>query len=215
MSSRVIEPGNGLPFHPVSWKQVNRTGEEARRVAGEVERDFTARMASVEARWEQRVREAHAAGFREGEAEGHRRAAEEVEPILSRLARSIDDLAQFRPRLRREAEAEMVKLALAIARRVLRREVSADPDALQGLVRYALEKLAGQEVSRVRVHASHAARVAAWLSQEGSGVEVIPDAGCEPGGVIFETTRGNLNASVDSQLLEIERGLADRLGKDA
>ena len=41
---------------------------------------------------------------------------------VERLARTIDELAGLRPRLRREAEADMVKLALAIARRVLRRE---------------------------------------------------------------------------------------------
>jgi flagellar biosynthesis/type III secretory pathway protein FliH len=31
------------------------------------------------------------------------------------------------------------------------------------------------------------------------------------GTVIFETDRGNLDASVESQLREIERGLGDRL----
>jgi flagellar biosynthesis/type III secretory pathway protein FliH len=40
---------------------------------------------------------------------------------------------------------------------------------------------------------------------------VIADASRAIGSVIFETPRGNLDASVDSQLQEIERGLADRL----
>jgi flagellar biosynthesis/type III secretory pathway protein FliH len=31
------------------------------------------------------------------------------------------------------------------------------------------------------------------------------------GDVIFETTHGNLDASIESQLREIERGFADRL----
>ena len=34
----------------------------------------------------------------------------------------------------------------------------------------------------------------------------------EPGGAIFEIGRGSLDASVDTQLGEIERGLVDRLG---
>jgi flagellar biosynthesis/type III secretory pathway protein FliH len=33
--------------------------------------------------------------------------------------------------------------------------------------------------------------------------------------VIFETRHGNLDASVDSQLQEIERGLADRLRRQS
>ena len=35
------------------------------------------------------------------------------------------------------------------------------------------------------------------------------------GAVIFETPRGNLDAGVESQLQEIERGLADRLRKQS
>jgi flagellar biosynthesis/type III secretory pathway protein FliH len=44
-----------------------------------------------------------------------------------------------------------------------------------------------------------------------ASVEVISDPSREPGTVIFETEHGNLDASVESQLREIERGLADRL----
>ena len=49
----------------------------------------------------------------------------------------------------------MVQLSLAIARRMLRRELAVDPDALHGLVLAALEKLQAQEICRVRVHPSH------------------------------------------------------------
>ena len=77
----------------------------------------------------------------------------------------------------------------------------------------ALEKLGGQEISRVRVHPSHAALVTESLRQNSASakVEVIADPSRDLGAVIFETPRGNLDASVESQLQEIERGLADRL----
>jgi flagellar assembly protein FliH len=109
----------------------------------------------------------------------------------------------------------MVRLSLAIARRILRREMSVDPEAMHGLVLGALEKLQSQEIHRVRVHPSRAAAVDACLRQNlpGTSVEVVADPSREPGTVIFETTRGNLDASVDCQLQEIERGLADRLNR--
>jgi flagellar biosynthesis/type III secretory pathway protein FliH len=86
---------------------------------------------------------------------------------------------------------------------------------LRGLVIAALEKLQGQEISRVKVHPSHVALVKASMQQALSGgvVEVLSDPSREVGSVIFETARGNLDASVDSQLREIERGLADCLRK--
>jgi flagellar biosynthesis/type III secretory pathway protein FliH len=49
----------------------------------------------------------------------------------------------------------------------------------------------------------------------GASIEVIPDPSRQPGALVFETERGNLDASIETQLLEIERGLTDRLRKSA
>jgi flagellar assembly protein FliH len=198
------------------WKRVSAGGVPAERAAAE-----TIDVAALRAEWQTecdgRVQAAQAAGFREGEAAGRTRAATEIQPVMERLARSIEEIGQLRPRLRREAEADMVRLALAIARRVLRRELAVDPDAMHGLVLGALEKLQSQEISRVRVHPSHAAQITAYLRKAVSSmnVEVVADSAREPGTVIFETPRGDLDASVDSQLQEIERGLVDRLRKQS
>jgi len=153
--------------------------------------------------------------MREGEVAGRSRAAAELQPMVERLARTIDELSQLRAHLRKDAESDMVKLSLAIARRVIRRELAVDPEALHGLVMAALEKLQGQELCRVKVHPSHAGLVKSALQKSvtGNAIEVVPDPSCEPGTVIFETQRGNLDASVDSQLREIERGLTDCLRK--
>jgi flagellar assembly protein FliH len=215
MSSKVFPPGNAQPAGPVPWRRMDplRPGEDP----GKAEADPAVLLAAMEAQYQQKVRDAHAAGVLEGATAGRNRAAAEFQPVLERLARSIQEIANLRARLRREAEADVVQLALAIARRVLRRELAIDPDALHGLAMAALEKLQGQEISRVKVHPSQVAAVTACLRQALSGgqVEVLADPAREPGSVLFETTRGNLDASVDSQLQEIERGLADRLRKQS
>jgi flagellar assembly protein FliH len=54
--------------------------------------------------------------------------------VIERLARSIEEVSSLPGRLRREAEADTIQLALAIARRVLRRQIAIDPEALHGLV---------------------------------------------------------------------------------
>lgn len=167
----------------------------------------------MEQRLQQEVERARAAAFREGEAAGRERAAAEVRPLAEKLAHSLEDLAMLRPRLRREAEGDMLRLATAIARRVLRRELAIDPEALHGLAMAALEKLGAQEIHRVRVHASMVQDIRALLdTMPGRAqVQVVPDPAGEPGSIVFETERGNLDASVETQLEEIERGLADRL----
>jgi flagellar assembly protein FliH len=176
-----------------------------------------AQLAQLQQQCEQRVRDAQAAGMREGEAAGRARAMSEVQPVLDRLGRAIDEIGGLRARLRAEAEADLVQLSLAIAKRILRREMAIDPDALHGLILGALAKLQGQEIARVRVHPSHAAALTACLRQNlnADRIEVIADPSREAGSVLFETPRGNLDAGVESQLQEIERGLADRLRKQS
>jgi flagellar assembly protein FliH len=217
MSSKVLPPDDAAGAARFAWKHVPLSETDAGRGPAGKAPDLAAATARLERQAEQRAREAHAAGFREGEAAGHKRAAAELEPALDRLARSIQEMAGLRGEIRRQAEADMLRLALEIARRVLRREMAVDPDALRGLVLAALEKLEGREISRVMVHPSHAALVGELLRKRGAGqpVEVIADASLEPGAAIFSTERGNLDASVDAQLREIERGLADCLRRRA
>jgi flagellar assembly protein FliH len=196
----------------VPWRQVRSAAADLTPAMQEELRD---QAAQIEKACEQRVRDARAAGLREGEAAGRGKASAQVEPVIAQLSRTIADLSQLRPQLRRQAEGDMIKLAIEIARRVLRRELSIDPDALHGLVLGALERLEAQEVSRVKVHPSHAESIRACLAQSPAGrsIEVVADTLRDPGVVIFETSRGNLDASIESQLNEIERGLADRLRK--
>ena len=108
-----------------------------------------------------------------------------MQPVIERLARSIDEIGGLRARLRAEAEADLVQLSLAIARRVLRREMAIDPEALHGLDLGALQKLQGQEIARVRVHPAHAAAVTAMPAAESERRAISrssPDPSREIGG---------------------------------
>ena len=217
MSSKVRQPEETSGVEPLVWRQMHASGPT--RMGGDsgAPPDSRERLEQLQQQYEQRAREAHTAGLREGEASGRQRAAAELQPVIDRLARCIEEIGGLRTRLRAEAEADLVQLSLAIARRVLRRELAIDPEALHGLVLGALEKLQAQEISRVRVHPAHAALVTASLRQNcaSAKVEVITDPSRELGTVIFETRHGNLDASVDAQLQEIERGLADRLRRQS
>jgi flagellar assembly protein FliH len=210
MSSRLLNPDDPRRVEAVIWRRVC-SAADAPEVPAETAPASRFDPAELEREWQGRVSEARAAGRREGEAAARKQTMAELQEALERLARSVDEIAGLRSRLRREAEADLVQLAIAIARRVIRRELAVDPDALHGLVLGALGRLKMQEINRVRVHSAHAGIVAALLRDRGSAIEVVSDPSAEPGAAVFETDRGNLDASVESQLSEIERGLADTL----
>jgi flagellar assembly protein FliH len=137
----------------------------------------------------------------------------EVDAVVQRLAEAMRGVIQAGHQMREDVAGETVQLAVAIAARILHRELSVDPDAILGLVRAALQKAQGKQVHRIRLHPSHEVLMRRALAQLNAGgtIEIAPDAGLRPGDVIFETAQGQLDASVLTQLREIERGLADRV----
>jgi flagellar assembly protein FliH len=163
---------------------------------------------------EARLRGERERAWQEGERAGRESAAAQLEAQLARMVRSIEELARYKPRLRSEAERDVVSLALAVARRVLRRQIEIDPDAIQGLVRAALDRISLREVLEVRAAAQHAPAIRAVLERMSApqAVVVQDDASLEPGAVMIRTAQGWADASVETQLEEIERGFADRLG---
>ena len=212
-SSQAIEPITWRPLNASPRTAAQKEEPAATEAQAQEVLKLRAELMESERRRQAEVTQAR----REGAAEGYRQAREEATAELDtaqgQIAQALSELAATKRKLRNEAEGELIKLSLAIARRILHREVSIDPDALQGLVHTALQKLQNREISRVRVYPAGADAVRSALERIGAApaIQVFPDAGLKNGGMIFETSFGDLDASVDSQLQEIQRGFADRL----
>jgi len=161
---------------------------------------------------DQNLIDAHEQGRREGEAAARQAMAAAMEVEVAKLAETVAAIAGLRSETIQRAESDVVRLALAISRRVLHIESTLNPKLLQQLIEAALEKLQGQEVYRVRVHPDQEKVMKECLNKFGRGqtVTVVPDPTQLEGGAIFETSRGLLDASMDTQLDEIERRLLDQ-----
>jgi flagellar assembly protein FliH len=212
MSSRALIENRADVVQAFAWAVVAPAETPHPKTGADRSAQPAIRDAELEQAIQERISQARQAGFTEGEASGRAKAQGEVRAAIDRLAQSIADISEFRGSLHRQAEVEAVRLSIAIARRVLRRELTVDPAAIEGLVRAALERLQSQESCRVRVNPDHVSAMRAALERAGMSakIEVITDPAQEPGAAIFEMPSGNLDASMDSQLREIERGLADR-----
>ena len=175
--------------------------------------EFERRIAELERLRQLEKAEAQHRGVEDGLRRGREEAAAEVKKAFDQIARALEELSQMKRKLRQEAEQEMVKLSLAVARRILYRELSTDPGSIEGIVHAALQKLQQREASRVRVWPAGVAGVRAALERIGSraGMEIVSDPGLATGAILFETSLGELDASIETQLQEIERGFADRL----
>src|SRR6185295_10977767 len=85
-------------------------------------------------------RDAFMKGYAQGERSGAEAAARRGEATLRRLAQTIEELAGLRTELVQKTERQVVELALAIARRIIHRDVSLDRELLVAMARVALER---------------------------------------------------------------------------
>ena len=212
MWCRLITGVKAAEAQPIAWPQAG--AGPGHNLSAEAPRKLYSDPGSAESRQtsdegEQRVREAHQRGFREGEAAAMQKMAEQVKVKIENLGRSIEQLALHRAKIPREAEPELVRLSMAIARRIMRRELTVDPESLLGLLTAGLEKIESAEAHRVRVSPEHASTVAALLEGSARPIEVTSEPGLPVGSVIFETSRGSIDVGMETQLKEIERGFAD------
>lgn len=209
MSSK-LHRGGDVSTQPMAWRSINEGS--AYPVPSHYSPDRTgARAAHSEDQTEQRAQAAYQQGLQEGHTAAAREMSAQVDVINGRLARTMEELTGVRQRFRHEAEEDVVALALAIARRILHRELTIAPEALLGLVKAALEKIDGRELHSVRVRPEDAAMIQQHFEKMDlpRRVEVIADPGLERGAAILDSSRGALDASVETQLSEIERGFAD------
>jgi flagellar assembly protein FliH len=207
-TSRVLRPDQLQTVARIRWRETSPPQTRQERLP-----ESSAYAAPVPDR-ECIEHEAYRRGLAEGKALGKDLAEAEVQPVLERLTRALVELSSVRARLRRDAEEDVVKLSIAIARRVLHRELTLDPESIGGLIKAALEKIESHELCRVRVHPDQETMIRTILGRYSpTRIELVADPALGKGDVVFETSQGTVDASVEAQLREIERGLADRLSR--
>lgn len=155
-------------------------------------------------------RQAYREGFARGERDGRAAAARQVEPVLAGLQQLVESLEAGRQKLRREAEQEVVALALAVARKVVGQALASDAAALAGIVREAVGRTEASGSIQVRMHPDDLQRLreahagAAALLAGTEHVRFEADPAVEGGGCLVETDFGQIDARVATQFQAIE-----------
>jgi flagellar assembly protein FliH len=150
----------------------------------------------------------------EARAEARQEWDEELEASVAAERVMVRQICELFDRERSKyfagVEAEIVKLSLAIAARILHREVKLDPLLLAGAVRVALGKIEDGSTTVLRVPA---VQTEAWknIFSESPLVQVAGDERLAVGEGVLETNVGRVELGVNAQLSEIERGFFDLL----
>jgi flagellar assembly protein FliH len=199
--------------------------EHARAEALEMHQQAEAEAARIRAEAQEGRAAVEQAGREEGLAAGRAdglelareqslaQAREEVAEQLSRATELAESAAVDRRELLHNAEAEVVRLALQVARKVLDREVHVDSTVVNRIAEAALQYVAVDGVVRLRVNPEdHMQLSQYWKGRHGTTeadrtYDIVADPEVPRGGVVIDTRAGTVDARLETQLDEIARSI--------
>ncbi len=158
--------------------------------------------------------EAYREAFEQGLGEGREAGRAQIRAQVEQLAGMFYDLAKPFEELDAEVERELLTLAMALARQIVRRELKADPTQIIGIIREAISALpvAARDV-RVHLHPEDAAVVRQNLAPTESerAWGIIEDPVMARGGCQITTATSRIDARLETRLGAI---LSELLGTE-
>jgi flagellar assembly protein FliH len=161
-----------------------------------------------------REAQAREQGRQQGITDSHKMLEDRVAGERSAIAEALSKFSHDRAAYFQKVEMEVVQLALAIARKILHRESQMDPLLLAGIVRVALEKMAGAADVKLHINPQIAPEWRNFFSTHTNlfdPAQIVEDPAQPAGRCTLETPMGTTELGLELQLKEIEQGLFDLL----
>ncbi len=152
-------------------------------------------------------RQAWNEGFEQGRQEGLEAARREMEARVEALDRMLQEMARPLDELDERIEEELVALALAVARQLIRRELRTDPGQIVATIREAVRLLpsAGGEI-RLELHPEDAALVRELLrldDGESRAWRIQEDPTLSRGGCRVANATSRIDATVEHRIQQV------------
>ena len=164
----------------------------------------------------QKEQQAWASGREAGQAEVRAAFEQQAAILREEIAKAVRDFSAERAVYFQRVEEEVVRLTLAIARKILHREAQVDPLLLAGILRVALDKIGSQTNVRLRAHPADIRVWREFFAQPHDNFpapDLIGDPEMQVGRCLLETELGATEIGVETQLKEIEQGFLDLLAQ--
>lgn len=163
------------------------------------------RLAAVE-------RDAFQKGFEAGKSSGLEMAEKKLEAMLARFTESIERIAHTRTEIVHQTQEDVLRLAVAIAQKLVQREIQMDPEILVTLVQVALRKINESAPATVYLNLEDHSWVQKAIEERpqvfGERELVLKvKEDLKRGDCICESPYGNVDARISEQFQRVEQGL--------
>ena len=171
--------------------------------------------------------QAYTEGFESGRKEGLDSAKSEVDKSNNLINQMMVELADPLRNCKAQTEKELLELAFAIAKQVVRRELKQDPTQLIAIIRESLQQLPiGSKEIKVLLHPDDASIIREVMSlnqstdgsangqeMHSSSVEqrwqIVEEPSMQSGGCVIKTSQSKIDASIDQQIAVLFSQMVD------
>jgi flagellar assembly protein FliH len=166
-------------------------------------------------------KEAYEKGFAQGEKDGFELGQKSSETILHQLQKLFIEIGSRREDLYKKYEKELLQLVFCLTRRILQQDLPLPEDVitktLQAAFHYVKEQKKVLLYLNPKDHEFLLSRPQslpfAQETLESEGVKIIADSTITPGGCYLETSCGDIDATLESQLAQLFSLLWDKFEK--
>lgn len=155
----------------------------------------------------QAEKRAFEAGYQQGHGAASAAVGKELFSLMASLRQALDETNRRQEKLYRQVEGESVRLALAVARKIVMQELQTDPGIVVHVMREALAAMADTRRLTVRMHPEDAARMRLLgdndkqlLSEGDESMRIEADDSVSKGGCRILSGSAELDATVEGRL---------------
>ena len=208
------------PVTQVDWETlrtdaeaiVDRAASDAESLLKQAESSALELVASAQTLAKELEERARTSGHEQGYSEGKNAAEAELAPVIATMREVLQSTLAQRQAAVEATEPELVRLAMAIAERVVHTEIATNPKVVVDNVRQALTRLVSREVVTLRLNPADLEMIRQHRDDivSASDVEhlrIVEDSRVDRGGVLVETEAGTIDAKISTQLREARRAI--------
>lgn len=157
--------------------------------------------------------------FQEGYNEGVKVSRSEAVGHIERVIAIFKEVSGLKAGIIRESEEEILRLALAIAKLIIRQEVKINRDYIYPLLQETIKGIVSKEELKIRLNPDDLRYMTDMKSDfmntfdELRNLELVEDPAIKLGGAVIETKSGDVDARIDRQLIELEKELFSTLDR--
>ncbi len=169
-------------------------------------------LANANAKKEEIEKQAYQQGYSSGKAIGIEEGKREYLQALGKLENSIGKLVTLKQDMLREYEPEIIKLAISIAEKILKREVQINSNHIVEIVKSIVNTL--KDKSKIIIKLStddynilKDSEKLNELKYVSSNFEIVENSDLQKGDVLVDTSFGTIDATLNSQIERVKEEL--------